>query len=71
LKGFIENLEQFDVLLGQHQTVSHNGIIEKAETGFGSIVSYPFNLNFIKKTSTLITNPLTYSFFHALPVSSL
>jgi hypothetical protein len=48
LKGFVENLEQFDVLLGKHQTVSHNAVVKNTETGFGGVVSDPFNLNFVK-----------------------
>ena len=29
-KGFVENFEQFDFLLGEHQTITHDGIIENA-----------------------------------------
>jgi hypothetical protein len=48
LKGLVEYFEQFDVLLGEHQTVAQNTIIEDTETGFGRAGSDPLNLHHIK-----------------------
>ena len=53
LKGLIENFQQFDVLLGHHQTVSKNSIIEDTETGLGGVVSDSFNLNDVELVGQL------------------
>ena len=43
-EGFIENLQQFDVLLGHHNAVTNNGIVENTEACLRDVGSDPFNL---------------------------